>query len=78
MDIHPRTVKRWWRRLRVPPDVRGHCSHRWTPERAGLLLRRWQAYWLASGRDAGTQAKRYAGIYRGDPHQLSLALKFKK
>lgn len=73
MDVHPRTVKRWWRRLGVPPDVRGHASHRWTPASAQKLLTRWQAYWLASGRDAAMQAKRYCGAEIKDLRQLSFS-----
>ena len=28
MLLHPRTVKKWWRKLRVPPRIRGHGCHR--------------------------------------------------
>jgi hypothetical protein len=43
MCVCPRTVTRWWKRLRVPPDkctVKG--CHRWSRERADKLLEKWR------------------------------------
>jgi hypothetical protein len=45
MDLHPRTVKDWWRRLKVPPTIRGQACHRWSPKDADKLLKRWRSYW---------------------------------
>lgn len=44
-QLHPRTVKRWWKKLRVPPTVPGVASHRWSEHDANLFLKRWAAYW---------------------------------
>lgn len=46
MNFHPRTVKRWWKRLNVPPLIRGNSCHRWTRRQVNTLLRRWRKYWL--------------------------------
>src|SRR6185312_15864641 len=60
MLLHPRTVKRWWKRLGVSPYIAGHGSHRWTRAQADSLMRRWRAYWLKkSNRLDGKQ------LYRG-------------
>lgn len=44
-QMAPRSVRRWWQRLGVPPTIPGHSSHRWTPEDAALLERRLAEYW---------------------------------
>lgn len=43
-NCHPRTAKRWWKKLGVPPTVTGHGAHRWTPDDAQKLYARW-ALW---------------------------------
>ena len=45
MQLTPRTFKRWWKKLNVPPTVPGHASHRWSDQDAALLLKRWEQYW---------------------------------
>ena len=44
MLLHPRTVKRWWRRLNVPPLVSVNGCHRWTFRQCVTLLNRWAKY----------------------------------
>lgn len=43
MGLHPRSVKRWWKRLKVPPTVERNCCHRWSAEDANKFLERWAA-----------------------------------
>jgi hypothetical protein len=44
MLMHEKTVKRWWRKLNVPPLIAGNRSHRWTQRQATRLIERWQKY----------------------------------
>jgi hypothetical protein len=44
MNCHPRTVKRWWKKLNVPPDVIGHGINRWYLRNARKLIARWKKY----------------------------------
>ncbi len=76
MLLHPRTVKRWWHKLRVPPSVGVHRNHRWTERKAKLLLKRWQDYWTTRGTSPEIIKDKFAGIYE-DPQQLKLPLKIK-
>jgi hypothetical protein len=46
MKLSPRSVKRWWKRLGVPPSVAVNACHRWTQEDADKLIARWQAHHL--------------------------------
>jgi len=46
MGLHPVSVKRWWKRLDVPPTVQIHHCHRWSPEDAQKLLDRWSIFGL--------------------------------
>lgn len=41
MELHPRSVRRWWRKLKVPPTVEAHHCNRWSPADAKKLLDRW-------------------------------------
>jgi hypothetical protein len=45
MGLTPYSVKRWWQRLKVPPTVQGHASHRWSQEDAEKLIMSWKRYW---------------------------------
>lgn len=45
MKLTARAVKYWFKRLKVPPYVKGHGSHRWTPDQATELVFRWHCYW---------------------------------
>ncbi len=44
MGLHTRTVKRWWKRLAVPPFIAGNSCHRWTRPQFNTLLRRWRKH----------------------------------
>lgn len=48
LQLHPRTVKRWWKRLGVPPTIPGHASHRWSERDAERFKRRLAEYWKAA------------------------------
>ena len=51
MQLHARTVKRWWKKLGVPPDAcNGNGCHRWTPEAVEKLLTGWKHYWASRDR----------------------------
>lgn len=41
MQLNPKTVKRLAARLKVPPTVEAHASHRWSAQAAATLLHRW-------------------------------------
>lgn len=56
MSCHPRTVKRWWKRLGVFPDFRyggRGALHFWTAARAKILLRKWSNYFATHRHAAG-------------------------
>ena len=72
MQLHPRTVKRWWKKLGVPPTVQGHGSHRWDETDAGRLLKAWHDYWAMRGHQAAVQGQKFSGLLREDPFQLPL------
>ena len=76
MLLHPRTVKKWWRKLRVSPRIRGHGCHRWTHAQAALLLKRWHDYWIKRGVKAPAAAAVYSGAVKraADKQQLRLEL----
>jgi hypothetical protein len=44
MLCHPRTVKRWWKKLNVPPFAGKHGAHRWTYRQCLTLINRWKSY----------------------------------
>ena len=71
MLLHPRTVKRWWRRLDVPPDAcNGNGCHRWTEAGAARLFKAWRAYWLRADTDPVSVAQKVAGTFNPDYLQL--------
>ena len=45
LQLHPRTVKRWWQRLNVPPTIPAHACHRWSEKDAKRLERACAEYW---------------------------------
>lgn len=44
--LHPRTVKRWWKTLNVPPMICRNGCHRWTWPQVRTLVSRWRRYQL--------------------------------
>ena len=49
LSVHPRTVKRWLKRLDMEPTIAGHASHRFDPQTAEEFLRRLRQYWQTHG-----------------------------
>ncbi len=45
MDLHPRTLRKWWRRLKVPPTIPAHADNKWSRADAEELKRRWKKCW---------------------------------
>jgi hypothetical protein len=71
MDCHVRTAKRWWKRLRVPPDVTGHGPHRWTTASFNRLMHLWATYYQLRGTTPQIVRAKYAGTLE-DKNQLDL------
>ncbi len=69
--VHPRTAKRWWKKLdreqakagkpRVRPDVRGHGPHKWKPATADLLVTLYENYYAAKGTTPAIIRAKYTG-----------------
>ena len=63
MLLHPRTVKRWWKLLAVPPDAcAGNGCHRWTERAAKRLFQRWRKYWAGRGTLPQAVADKFGGV----------------
>ena len=63
MGLHPHTVKRAWKRLKVKPDAfAGSSCHRWTPAAYAKLLKRRRAYWAKRGQPAPEPTSKFAGL----------------
>ncbi len=71
MDCHERTAKRWWKRLRVPPDVIGHGPHRWHKASFERLISLWEKYYTTHGTSLQITRAKYAGKLT-DKNQLDL------
>lgn len=71
MDCHPRTAKRWWKKLdrecaiaglpSVRPDVPGHGPHRWKDETFNRLIHLWETYYLREGTTPSLRREKFAG-----------------
>jgi len=78
---HPRTAKRWWRKLdaecraaglpSVAPDVQGHGPHRWEDATADRLIKLWRDYYTKRGTTPQIVKARYRGHFQ-EKNQLSL------
>ena len=76
MRLDVRTVKRWWKRLGVPPDAcRVNGCHRWTPAAARRLFDSWSGYWRRADTTPEIVSEKASGQYH-DPNQLLLNLIF--
>jgi hypothetical protein len=75
-NCHPRTAKRWWKKLRVPPTVRGHGAHRWSEADAKKLLLRWEGWHAHQGTTPELMRAKYAGKLK-DKKQMTLPLQLK-
>jgi len=71
MDCCERTAKRWWKRLRVPPDVIGHGPHRWHKASFERLIYLWETYYKLHGTSLQLTRAKYAGQLT-DKNQLDL------
>lgn len=70
LQLHPRTVKRWWKKLGVPPDeCNGNGCHRWSPEAVALLKRKWREWWAMRGHSPEVQSQKFSGTFT-DPKQI--------
>lgn len=79
LNLHPRTVKRWWRRLGVRPDACcANGCHRWSPEAVARLRRKWLAYWAKHGYAASEATAKWNGSVKAarEKRQLRLKLSF--
>lgn len=76
MVLHTNSVKKWWKKLGVPPDAcEGNALHRWSWRAVKRLLTRWRNHWKqhkGSAPDAGTE--KFAGKVKAarDKRQLRL------
>jgi hypothetical protein len=83
MEVHPRTAKRWWRKIAldcirlhqppVGPDIIGHGAHRWEPATAARLLKLWKTYYNHRGTTPQIVRAKFAGTLT-DKRQLNLQL----
>ena len=71
LDCAPKTLRKWWPRLGVPPDVRGHGPLKWQDDRAELLMVRFKAHYTARGTSLALTRQKFVGHSR-DKKQLSL------
>ena len=51
MQLTPKSVIRWARRLNVPPTIPGYASHRWSEADASKLLKAWEKFWTRYNED---------------------------
>jgi hypothetical protein len=78
-DCHPRTAKRWWKKLNaecrrmgwplVGPDVSGHGPHRWKPETAARLIKLWEDANKARGTTLAIIRAKAAGKFSDNDSQ---------
>jgi hypothetical protein len=71
LDCHPRTAKKWWKKMNIPPDVPGHGPHRWEDETAARFIQRYKDYFKSRGTTPQICRLKYAGDLT-DPHQILL------
>jgi hypothetical protein len=73
---HPRTVKRWWRKLKCPPDKRHGgpgAMNLWTQLGAEHFVRSWRTWWAMRGHNPDIQTKKFSSkLPKVDTCQLEL------
>jgi hypothetical protein len=70
--MHQRTVKRWWKKLRCPPD-KSRRPNTWTQAGAEKLLRSWRNWWTQRGHCPDVQVQKFSGaLPLIDKKQLTL------
>ena len=73
--MHQRTVKRWWKKLRIPPE-KSRCPNTWTQAGAEKILRGWRDWYSQRGFSAELSGKKFSGaLPMTDSNQLNLDLK---
>jgi hypothetical protein len=77
MSLHPRTVKRWWKVLKVKPDAcAGNGCHRWTPAAYARLLRKWRGYWAKRAFTPEEATAKWSGAVKAEREKRQLQFKF--
>ena len=70
--MHQRTVKRWWKKLRCPPD-KSRRPNTWTQAGAEKILKAWRDWWTQRGHCPDVQGKKFSGAWPvSDSKQLNL------
>lgn len=65
MGISTRQVRKWWKVLKVRPDVCArHGCHRWSAKAAQRLFTKWRGKWSERGEDAGEAVAKFAGVVK--------------
>ncbi|MEI6075544.1 MAG: hypothetical protein WCS94_08230 [Verrucomicrobiota bacterium] len=72
--LHPRTVKRWWRKLQCPPDACAASGlHRWSERGRARLLKQLAGWCAVRGYDPHGLGRKFTGkAPREDARQLDL------
>ena len=69
--LHPRTVKRWWRKLQCPPDAcAANGLHRWSERGKARLLKQLAGWCAVRGYDLKKMGRKFTGRLPADPQQL--------
>lgn len=72
MDLCPRQVRRWWKKLNVPPTVPSQPHHKWSERDKDTLLRRWRDYWRERQKAIDRLKKRRASGAQLSKAELSM------
>lgn len=77
MGISVRQVRKWWKRLRVRPDVCArHGCHRWSAPAAARLFKKWRGKWTARGQEPAEGVAKFAGLVKRAREKRQLRFKF--
>jgi len=71
MGLHPRQVRRWCAKLKVPPSVPSQPSNKWDEAARRRLLTRWRTYWERQRASVARLMRRRAAGARLSRKQLS-------
>jgi len=58
---HEQTARRWWKRLAIPPDIRGHGPDKWYIPTGNRLITSYKLYYTMRGTTAAITRNKYAG-----------------
>jgi hypothetical protein len=73
MDIHPRNVKRWVKRIGIQPDLPGHGPHRWREATARRIIHAFTEFYRRDGTTPQIRKAKISGKFT-DTAQLDLSL----